>query len=210
VLALLLVAVTWLAEPLLDRSLRPAVVLVVSAGFLIGAAAAGHAAMDAGLAGALHVAADALHLLAAAAWLGGLVPLYFVLRRSLGGSADVGTTVHCLMRFSAMGYGAVGMLIASGLLNAWRLVGSRADDVLASGWGQILALKLALVAMLLLIAAVNRLRLVPRLTSRLPRDQPEVLSALIRNVALEQGLGGLVLGLASALGTLPPPLGVGQ
>ena len=61
--------------------------------------------MDAGLAGALRIAADALHLPAAAAWLGGLVPVYSVLHRCLGGSQEVGTTVHCLMRFSAMGWG---------------------------------------------------------------------------------------------------------
>jgi len=204
-LAVLIVAVIWLPGPFRRRFSHPGFVLVVSAGLLIGAAAAGHAAMDTGPAGALHIAVDALHLLAAAAWLGGLVPLGFVLRRSLDGSL----ARHCLARFSSMGVGAACVLVSSGLPNAWLLVGSRAEDVFATEWGRMLALKLALVATLLAIAAVNRLRLAPRVTSQSPFDAPAALSALIRNVAVEQALGVLILAVASALGTLPPPLGAG-
>src|SRR3954454_18517004 len=51
------------------------VVLVVAAATLASEAWVGHAAMEAGLPGALRRGVMVIHLLAAGAWLGGLVPL---------------------------------------------------------------------------------------------------------------------------------------
>ena len=56
--------------------------------------------------------------------------------------------------------------------------------------------KLALVAVMLGLAAVNRFRLMPRGDDR----------TIARNAALELGLGIIVLLLAGALGQLPPTL----
>ena len=63
--------------------------------------------------GLLHVGADAAHLLAAGAWLGGLIALVFLLRERPPASAGI------LTRFSGMGYVAVSVLILTGLVNSW-------------------------------------------------------------------------------------------
>ena len=42
----------------------------------------GHSQIEEGVAGVIHVTSDAAHLLAAGAWLGGLVPLGFILSAS--------------------------------------------------------------------------------------------------------------------------------
>jgi putative copper resistance protein D len=55
---------------------------------------------------------------------------------------------------------------------------------------------------MLIAAAVNRWRLVPRLKCEGKEDA--ALLALRRNILIEQGLAILVLGLAAILGTLAP------
>src|SRR4029077_13510431 len=54
-------------------------IVVVAAGLAGTLAWAGHGNGGAGLAGSIHLAADVLHLIAAAAWVGGLLPLAFLL-----------------------------------------------------------------------------------------------------------------------------------
>jgi putative copper resistance protein D len=53
--------------------------LLASGGLLVALASVGHATMVGGISGALHLANHSLHVTAAAAWLGGLLPLAFVL-----------------------------------------------------------------------------------------------------------------------------------
>lgn len=77
-------------------------------------------------AGTLHIFADAAHLLAAGAWLGGLFPLGRCLlgsdaRLADGEALDLDSV---LMRFSGTGYLAVATLIGTGLVNSWFLIGS--------------------------------------------------------------------------------------
>src|SRR4051794_7826053 len=66
-------AILLLAAVLADAPGR--IVLAVTAAILASEAWVGHAAMEAGLPGALRRGAMVVHLLAAGAWLGGLVPL---------------------------------------------------------------------------------------------------------------------------------------
>ena len=70
----------------------------------------------------IHEGADGLHLLAAGAWLGGLLGLRFIL--ALSDSDRMPIRARVLLRFSGMGYVAVAVLVASGLINGWFLVGS--------------------------------------------------------------------------------------
>ena len=72
------------------------------------------------------MASDAAHLLAAGAWLGGLLPLGFVLLVSRGAMepARPMDLDPALLRFSGMGYVAVATLLGTGFVNSWFLVGA--------------------------------------------------------------------------------------
>ena len=73
---------------------------------------AGHAASTTGELGNLHLAADVLHLLAAAGWIGGLVPLALLLAaaRRHPAVASASLVRETTRRFSALGIVSVGRL----------------------------------------------------------------------------------------------------
>lgn len=176
-------------------------VLLTSAALLATLAGTGHTQEDEGLGAVLHSAADATHLLAAGAWLGGLVFLLVVLRSSEP-DADL-----ILRRFSGMGYVAVALLIATGLVNSWFLVGS-ISRLITTSYGQLLTLKLGLFLAMLGLAAANRFWLLPALARHDDR-QPQYRTRLRYHVLGEQALGSLVLIIVSVLGTLEPAMSLG-
>lgn len=146
---------------------------------------------------------DALHLLAAGMWLGGLVPLGLMLaemRRN--GNGDLAAFSGVLQRFSGMAVVAVGALAASGTVDAWLLVG-RPAALITTGYGLALCIKLVLFAAMLALAAVNRFRISPQLNDA--RTAPALLRRLSINVLVEQFLGFGVIATVSLLGILPPP-----
>ena len=160
----------------------------------------------------VHVGSDAAHLLAAGAWLGGLVPLGFMLLGYMMTEREASPVIdveRILLRFSRMGYVAVGTLIGSGLINSWFLVGS-VSGLLNTPYGQILLGKLALFAAMLALAAANRFWLVPQMiVARAGASgEPSVwLSRLRYHVLGEQLLGLMVLLAVSILGTMWPAVG---
>lgn len=156
----------------------------------------GHAGAPPGLSGRLLLASDLVHLLAAGAWLGGLPALVLLLAQARN-KADVAGRASAVRRFGTLGLICVAALVASGVFNAWNLL-SGPSDLLATDYGCLLSLKLALVAAMLAIAAVNRFHLTPRLAA------PGGSRALQRNSLAEAGLGLGVLLLVGALGTLEP------
>jgi putative copper resistance protein D len=165
----------------------------------------GHGAADPGAAGVVHAIADVIHLLAAGTWLGAL--LCFVLLLTSDRAAEA--QHQALKRFAGIGSAAVAAILASGLVNGWFLVGPRhLDGLIATDWGRLLLVKLALFAAMLALAALNRLRLTPRLEASLTGDPAAALSALRRSVALESALGLGVLALVAVLGVLAPPASV--
>ncbi|AEI01668.1 putative copper resistance protein D [Afipia carboxidovorans OM5] len=184
---------------------------LLAAILLASLAGTGHAQIEQGWAGVMHIVADAVHLLAAGAWLGGLIPLALILHRYLGTDLNVGSkdVDRILIRFSGMGYLAVAALIGSGLVNGWFLVGSP-SGLLNTPYGQILLGKLALFGGMLALALANRFWLVPSL-GRIRTDAAEGLarsSARLRNHVLgEQFLGWMVLLAVSILGTMQPAAG---
>ncbi|WP_405630688.1 copper resistance CopC/CopD family protein [Streptomyces sp. NBC_01174] len=101
---------------------------------------------------------DVLHLLAVAAWLGGLVALLVALYRT----PDI--TSGAVRRFSRMAFGSVVVLAATGLYQSWRQVGSW-SALTGTRYGQLLLLKVALVAVLVGVAWISR-RWTGRLTER--------------------------------------------
>jgi putative copper resistance protein D len=143
----------------------------------------------------------ALHILAASAWVGGLIALAFALQRLIaeGGSAMAGLGGHVLRRFSAMGMAAVSTILLTGILNtALRISSWR--DLLHSDWGAILLVKVALFWTMVALASVNRFRLMPRLAGKSGGGE-----ALLWNCMLEFLLGLMALAAAAALGVQPPP-----
>src|ERR1700680_2281826 len=107
-----------------------------------------------------------------------------------------------LLRFSSMGYVAVGTLIASGLINSWFLVGS-VTSLLTTLYGQLLLAKLGLFGAMLALAAANRFWLVSRMIKTEDSGAPAVwLGRLRYHVLGEQFLGLMVLLAVSVLGTM--------
>lgn len=207
-LAVLIVGVTAVRPSRMGvrRDLVTAFLAAVLLGSLAGT---GHAQIEEGWTNVVHVASDAAHLLAAGAWLGGLVPLGFILLDYARGVGERTVDVDgILLRFSSMGYVAVAALIVSGLVNSWFLVGS-VSNLLKTPYGQILLGKLALFAAMLALAAANRFWLVPQMIET--RDDPGEaavwLGRLRYHVFGEQFLGLLVLFAVSVLGTMRPAVG---
>jgi putative copper resistance protein D len=144
---------------------------------------------------AIHLTADAAHLIAAGLWLGALPPLMLVLR----GMAEPGRQYEVTQRFSTLGIICVAALLASGIVNAYYLVGS-VPALIGTAYGQILLLKLAFVLAMLAFAAVNRWLLVPRLATRDGRAAGRI----ARHTAIEAALGFGVIAIVAALGTMEP------
>src|SRR4030088_3463747 len=87
------------------RITRPAGALFM-AGCLSGSLAfAGHAAGGSGIEGSVHLTTDLLHLFAAAAWVGALVPLALVLHAANAGGdpASIEIVREATRRFSTLG-----------------------------------------------------------------------------------------------------------
>jgi putative copper resistance protein D len=163
----------------------------------------GHAGSTLGATGYLHVAADALHLIASAAWIGGLVSLTLFL--ALTRRSQPASLAHDVAkRFSTLGMASVATLLLTGIVNAAILVGSLRGLVVTE-YGRLLMLKLGIFVIMLGFAAINRFRLTPRLALPPGNDQNiRGLHQLTRNSAIETVLGLSVLIIVGMLGTLHP------
>lgn len=99
----------------------------------------------------------AIHLTGAAYWLGALWPLLLVVR-----SGEHARAAAILERFGVIAMFLVGALVLAGVVLTVLLLDSLAA-LWQTAYGITLMIKLALVAALLLLAALNRFRLVPGL-----------------------------------------------
>jgi copper resistance protein D len=164
----------------------------------------GHAGSTPGDLGALHVTADALHFCAAACWIGGLVSLALLLAAC--GVKDVQLEYSlkhaATQRFSRLGTLSVAILLISGILNAWILVGSL-HLLLVTPYGRLLMLKAGLFALMLTIAALNRFWWTPQLGPS-SKNSPEALRQLTMNSAVEILLGFTIFAVVGVLGTIHP------
>jgi mono/diheme cytochrome c family protein len=93
------------------------------------------------------------------------------------------------------------VLLASGMVNTWYLSGNAAS-LLGTTYGRLLLLKISLFAFMLLIAAVNRLRLTPRLDAG--GGALRALTQLKRSALFETAVGLSILGIVGLLGIMPP------
>ena len=103
------------------------------------------------------LAADLIHLLAVGAWVGGLPVLLLVVlearRRQSNGSVASDLT-EAAARFSAVATVAVGLIVVTGVYNAWLHV-LEPSRLWSTEYGVLLLVKLALVAPLLALGGVN-------------------------------------------------------
>jgi len=183
---------------LLRGTLRQKMLLLSSLLQLIALAGVGHAAMRDSWAGVLQQANHALHLIAAAFWTGGLVPL-LLLMRDARHTAFRRDAIRCMMRFSRYGHLAVALALLTGIMNSLLIAGSPLNWQ-ATLWSELLVAKVLLVMLMVLIALVNRYLLVPRF--RLATSDASPL--FIRLTQLELLLAVGVIGLVSVFATLSP------
>ncbi|MFF4099829.1 copper resistance CopC/CopD family protein [Streptomyces sp. NPDC001903] len=93
--------------------------------------------------------ADILHLLAVAAWLGGLTALLVALHKVPGIEREA------VQRFSRVAFVSVLVLAVTGVYQSWRQIGSW-SALTGTSYGQLLLVKVGLVAVLVAIAYVSR------------------------------------------------------
>ncbi|CAI8809684.1 Copper resistance protein D [Pseudomonas sp. IT-93MI4] len=167
----------------------------------------GHGAMDEGSLRFWHFLSDILHLLAAGAWLGGMLALVLLARGGVD-EARIRLLAEAVKRFEWIGAAIVLTLSVSGVVNYLFIVGPRLDEVLLGTYGMLLAIKVLLFAAMLVLAALNRFHLGPALERSL-RDGQHVIAAhaLRRSVLLELGMALLIVALVAWLGTLSPDAG---
>lgn len=135
-----------------------------------------------------------IHLAGILLWVGALVPLWFWLRRS-DDRAD-----HALAQFSRFIPFAVAPIVISGVTLAIIQLGPPGQAWLAP-YGMILATKLALLALLLALALVNR----TRLTAPALAGQAMARCRLRQSIAVEIGIVLVILALVAGWRFTPPP-----
>ncbi|MEV5369197.1 copper resistance protein CopC [Streptomyces albogriseolus] len=123
---------------------------VVAAGLAASWAMSEHASQ--GLQAGVAMPVDVVHLLAVAAWLGGLTALLVALHR-----APVETPVghDAVRRFSRLAFGSVVTLAVTGVYQSWRQLGSWSAFT-DTRYGQLLLVKIALVAVMVAVAFLSR------------------------------------------------------
>ena len=137
-----------------------------------------------------------LHLATAAFWIGILSPLrrLAALPEELSAAAELG---HRFGRIAAV---TVPVLIAAGIVMAWRLLGD-VSAMTTTGYGLTLLAKIAAVAVLLGAAAHNKLRFVPAMRS----GEPAAAGRLRRSIAVEWLAVCAILLVTATLTTLQHP-----
>ncbi|MFJ7340641.1 copper resistance CopC/CopD family protein [Streptomyces sp. NPDC101110] len=141
--------------------------IVVAAGLAASWAMSEHASV--GLQAGIAMPVDVLHLLAVAAWLGGLGALLAALYRA---PAETPVDTAAVRRFSRVAFGSVLVLIATGTYQSWRQLGSWSAFT-DTRYGQLLLAKIALLVVLVGIAWISR-----RWTGRLTETAPVEVAAV--------------------------------
>ena len=173
--------------------------LIASLGILLTISMTSHAAATIGIA-RFALINDMVHLTAAAVWVGGLMHLIAGTPLFIGGISE-SPRRHALSRlvrrFSAAAVLSVVVLIITGVYSAWAQVTEFA--ALDTPYGTALIAKVAVIAVLLLIAAVNLIWVRPRL-----RGSSNAARWLRRTVMAEVALAVMVILAVGFLTALEP------
>ncbi len=183
------------------------VAAVAMAGALLTSSLNSHSA--ALLSGAyLGVAVDWLHLVAAAAWIGGLATLTVVLPTAISESRASGDRVlaQAVARFSTLALGSVVLLIATGTFQAWLQVGSW-EGLFQTLYGLSVTTKIVLMALAMAAAAFNLFIARPQLAALAVKQSAaasKVAQRFAAAVRIELALLMLVLIAAAVLTGIAP------
>ncbi|MET9150753.1 copper resistance protein CopC [Streptomyces griseoflavus] len=159
---------------------------VVAAGLAASWAMSEHASQ--GLQPGIAMPVDVVHLLAVAAWLGGLTALLVALFRA---PAETPVDRDAVRRFSRLAFGSVIAVVVTGVYQSWRQLGSWSAFT-DTRYGQLLLAKLGLVAVLVGVASVSR-----RWTARLAQAPAEATPAE-EAVSAERAVPAATAGTGSA------------
>ena len=171
--------------------------LLASAALLASLGLVDHAAMQTGAEGVLHRANDAVHLLTAGAWIGGLVPFAMCLRAYERDDLRK-DAVQAMTRFSFWGQFVVAAIVLTGVVNI-ALTSGHPPIPPTTPYRALLVAKLAIVAVMISLALFNRFILAPRI-----KASATALAALRATSAAEIALGCVVVALVSVFGLLDP------
>jgi mono/diheme cytochrome c family protein len=175
---------------------RRPIAAIVSAGMALALQPAlGHAAAVGGATGAILAGSEALHLLAAGAWLGGLPPLLVCVARLPAPQAAL-----ACQRFTRLGLASVTAIAATAVLQAGQFVGSL-PALLGTAYGRVALLKLGLFAAALGLAALTRLHVTPALTGR---DPDRARRRLCLSISVQTAIGLAIVLAAGFLAALTP------
>jgi copper transport protein len=144
------------------------------------------------------VPVDIVHHGAAAAWLGGL-GLVGVIAYRVSEASDFAGIVD---RFGIIARNAVALIVATGVIQSFRLVGSP-FNILAVAHGRLLLLKIVVVGAMLKIADINRKRVASRFRVA-ERATPKAADMLRRAMGTELAVGLAVIGVTAAMVVSPP------
>jgi putative copper resistance protein D len=166
----------------------------------------GHGAATEGPGRLLHLAGDILHSLAAAGWIGALAVFCVLLVTPSQSTPEQKALCASLAQFSGAGTALVIIIVGSGLINSFFLVGWNPTAIAHSRYGQVLAAKLILFAIMLALAAANRFRHTPSLALALDNRLSAAtdVARLRKSIFSETVTAVGVLALVSWLGTLAP------
>jgi copper resistance protein D len=157
----------------------------------------GHAAMQTGAEGVLHRANHAIHLLAAGAWIGGLVPFAMCLRAYQRDDRRK-DAVRAMAGFSFWGQLIVAAIVLTGVVNI-ALTSRHPPIPLTTPYRALLIVKLIIVAIMISLALFNRFVLAPRV-----KTSANVLATLRATSLAEIALGCVVVALVSVFALLDP------
>lgn len=134
-----------------------------------------------------------LHVLAISLWVGSLYPLLSMCQTNQYAELQI-----TLKKFGDFAVYIVAALVLSGVLMVWQLLATP-SELISTTYGIAIVLKVVMVVALLLVAALNKLKLVPRLI-----EQQNTLQ-LRKSIRMEIFLATLILLLTSYLSTLIGP-----
>lgn len=205
-------ALTLLLASFLLGMRRHVQLLVLAGGCFVVIAATRSWAGHAGASGHLVPAViDWLHVLGVTAWAGVVfLAAFFVLRGTPpAGPGEQSECANAVQALSTIATWSLGLVVLTGFLSAWRVLGGSLSALLTSTYGELLLIKLCLVAIAAALGAHNRLLvlkpLLASLRSPLKPSSASALRVFNRVLIWESLMFVAALGLAAALGMAPPP-----
>jgi len=158
----------------------------------------------------INIAADAIHAIATAAWIGGLVGLLVLVvgpAQSLPADDRVRLLAGAVVRFSSLAIVSVTLLVITGTYRALAELSSL-SQLVTTGYGIALTVKLAIFAVMLAAGGYSRIVLHPRLERTalgLDTDEHGASRALRASLRAELGLAAALMVAVATLVAMTPP-----